>query len=138
MAALLGWRDVLPAQSYAEARPIDLKTGQYVYQGRCSACHTIGLGDKVGPDLAGVTARRERAWLARYIGAPDELLAAGDPVAASLYEKYGKVRMPKLRFAPGEIDAVISYLQTRTAELVEKAKQHAAHPHTHGQHHHSH
>jgi protein SCO1 len=136
MAALLGWRDVLPAQSYAEARPLDLQTGQYVYQGRCSACHTIGLGDKVGPDLAGVTARRERAWLARYIGAPDEMLAAGDPVATALYEKYRKVRMPKLRFAPGEVDAVISYMETRTAELVEKAKQHAAQPHTHGHHHH--
>jgi protein SCO1/2 len=131
MAALLGWPDVLPAQSYAEARPIDLDTGQYVYQGRCSACHTIGLGDKVGPDLAGVTARRERAWLARYIGAPDEVLAAGDPVAMALFEKYRKVRMPKLRFAAGEVDAVIAYLEARTAALVEKAKHHAAHPHRH-------
>ena len=131
MAALLGWSDVLPAQSYAEARPLDLKTGQYVYQGRCSACHSIGRGDKVGPDLAGVAQRRGRAWLARYIGAPDELLAAGDPVAAALYEKYDKVRMPRLRFAPGEIDAVIDYLEARTAALVEKAKAHAAHPHAH-------
>lgn len=138
MAALLGWRDVLPAQSYAEARPLDLKAGQYVYQGRCSACHSIGLGDKVGPDLAGVTARRGRAWLARYIAAPDEVLAQGDPVASALYEKYDKVRMPKLRFATGEVDAVISYLDARTAELVEKAKQHAAQPHSHGHHHHSH
>jgi protein SCO1/2 len=138
MAALLGWRDVLPAQSYAEARPLDLKAGQYVYQGRCSACHSIGLGDKVGPDLAGVTARRGRAWLARYIAAPDEVLAQGDPVASALYEKYDKVRMPKLRFAPGEVDAVISYLDARTAELVEKAKQHAAQPHAHGRHPHSH
>ncbi len=131
MAALLGWRDVVPAQSYAEARPIDLNTGQYVYQGRCSACHSIGRGDKVGPDLAGVAQRRGRAWLARYIAAPDELLAAGDPVAAALYEKYDKVRMPRLRFAPGEIDALIAYLEARTAALVEKAKAHAAHPHAH-------
>ncbi|MGH8739920.1 MAG: SCO family protein [Burkholderiales bacterium] len=132
MAALLGWRDVLPVQSYAQARPIDLKTGQYVYQGRCSACHTIGLGDKVGPDLAGVGARRGRAWLARYIGAPDEVLAEGDAVAAALYQKYGKLRMPKLRFAPGEVDAVIDYVEARSAALVEKAKQHAAQPHQHG------
>lgn len=137
MAALLGWRDVLPAQSYAEARPLDLQAGQYVYQGRCSACHTIGLGDKVGPDLAGVGARRGRAWLERYIGAPDEMLAAGDPVATALFKKYDGVRMPKLRFAPGEVDAVIAYVEAQTAVLVEKAKQHAAHPHKHG-HHHSH
>jgi protein SCO1/2 len=132
MAALLGWRDVLPAQTYAEARPLDLKAGQYVYSSRCSACHTVGQGDKVGPDLAGVTARRPRAWLARYIGAPDEVLAEGDAAAVALYEKYGKVRMPKLRFAPGEVDAVISYLEAETAALVEKARQHAAHPHAHG------
>jgi len=131
MAALLGWRDVLPAQSYADARPLEMQTGQYVYQSRCSACHSIGLGDKVGPDLAGVTARRERAWLARYIGSPDEVLASGDPVATALYEKYDKVRMPKLRFAAGEVDAVITFLEARTVELVKKAKRHAAHPHSH-------
>jgi len=110
---LLGWKDAAPTRSYAEARPLMLDTGAYFFQSQCSACHTLGQGDKVGPDLLGVTARRERAWLVRYLARPDTLLSEGDPIAAELFEKYKNVRMPNLRLAPGEIDAVLSYLETR-------------------------
>ena len=27
--------------------------GQYMFSSRCSACHTIGRGDNIGPDLLG-------------------------------------------------------------------------------------
>lgn len=39
--------------------------------GRCAACHAFGKGDRLGPDLQGVTTPRERAWLARFIAAPE-------------------------------------------------------------------
>ncbi|MGH9176191.1 MAG: SCO family protein [Vicinamibacterales bacterium] len=131
MASLLGWRDVLPTQSYAEARPLEFETGQYVYQSRCSACHTIGQGDKVGPDLMGVIGRRDRAWLMRYIRTPDEVLAEGDPIAVALFEKYDKVRMPKLRFAPGDVAAVLTYLEAQTVALAQEAREGAAGPQHH-------
>ena len=38
----------------------------------------------MGPDLKGVTARRDRAWLIRYLVAPDVLRAKKDPVAVEL------------------------------------------------------
>ncbi|MDP2702657.1 MAG: c-type cytochrome [Candidatus Rokubacteria bacterium] len=41
--------------------------GQALFHEECVACHTIGQGDRVGPDLAGVTARRDRAWLEAWI-----------------------------------------------------------------------
>src|SRR3989449_1008219 len=71
----LGWKDTTPRKSYAEARPLVLDKGEYFFQSQCSVCHTVGQGDKMGPDLAGVTARRDRAWLARYIMMPDKMLA---------------------------------------------------------------
>src|SRR6266852_6007187 len=77
----LGWRDTTPKRSYAEARPLVLDQGEYFFQSQCSVCHTVGQGDKMGPDLLGVTARRDRAWLTRYIMAPDRMLAEGDPIA---------------------------------------------------------
>jgi protein SCO1/2 len=130
MASLLGWRDVLPAQSYADARPLDFETGQYVYQGRCSACHTIGQGDKVGPDLAGVTARRDRAWLARYIRVPDEVLAEGDPIATTLFKKYDSVRMPNLRLSRDEVADVLTYIEkTSGAVAAQNARRHSGHKH---------
>src|SRR5690348_8888300 len=35
------------------------------YKKNCAACHSIGGGAMVGPDLAGVQQRRDRAWLVR-------------------------------------------------------------------------
>ena len=108
----LGWKDAAPGTSYAEARPLVLDKGEYFFQSQCSVCHTIGQGDKMGPDLAGVTARRDRAWLARYIMAPDKLLEERDPVAVALFEKYKYTRMPNLRVSQDEAAAVLSYLET--------------------------
>jgi protein SCO1 len=131
IASLLGWRDVLPTQSYADARPINLKTGQYVYETRCGACHSIGEGDKVGPDLAGVTARRDHAWLSRYVRIPDVMLAEGDPTATALFKKYNEVRMPNLRLSSAEVQAVLSYLEAQTRLLAKKAAAHSGHEHHH-------
>jgi protein SCO1 len=66
----------------------------------------------VGPDLKGVTTRRERAWLTRYVQAPDQVLAARDPVATALFRKYKEVRMPNLNLRPEEVAGVLSYLES--------------------------
>lgn len=124
IGGFLGWRDVQPAESYAEARPLDFEKGQYLYQSHCGACHSIGQGDKVGPDLLGVTGRRDRAWLTRYIRVPDQVLAAGDPIATALFKKYNEVRMPNLRLGPDEVAEVLHYLDARTDALREKAHKH--------------
>ena len=110
---LLGWKDTAPKKSYSEARPLVLDKGEYFFQSQCSVCHTIGQGDKMGPDLLGVTARREHAWLTRYIMMPDKVLAERDPTAVALFEKYRYTRMPNLRLSPAEVAAVLSYLDAR-------------------------
>jgi protein SCO1/2 len=102
-------------QSYAEAPKLSFTKGQYLFSTRCVACHTVGQGDRVGPDLASVTRLRDRAWLARYISAPDRLLAEGDPIARALYEKYGKVTMPNLRLPKEDVDALIEFLEAQGA-----------------------
>ncbi len=71
----------------------------------------MGGGDLVGPDLKGVTARRPRAWLERWIAAPDEMLAAKDPVATALLEQYHGIAMPNLQLGVADVAAVIAYLQ---------------------------
>ncbi|TMG95301.1 MAG: c-type cytochrome [Betaproteobacteria bacterium] len=111
----LGWKDTTPKKSYAEARPLVLDKGEYFFQSQCSVCHSIGQGNKMGPDLAGVTARRDRAWLTRYITAPDKMLAEGDPIATALFEKYQYARMPNLRLSSDEVAAVLSYVEGRGA-----------------------
>jgi len=125
----LGWRDMKQGQSYAEARPLVLDKGQYLFQSRCSACHTIGQGDKVGPELLGVTGRRERAWLARYLAEPETMLAEGDPIATALFDKYQTVRMPNLRLGGDDISALLSYLETQSGASRQQARGDTASAH---------
>jgi protein SCO1/2 len=129
IGVFFGWKDLQPQESYAEARPLPSDAGRYLFQSRCSSCHTVGQGDKIGPDLADVTARRERAWLTRYIQVPDKVLAEGDPVATALFKKYKDVRMPNLRLGQDDVTVVLSYLDTQSKLLRAKAHQHTEHNH---------
>src|SRR5262249_23399752 len=50
---------------------LGLQPGQSLFKKICAPCHTIGVGDRVGPDLRGVTERRDHVWLADFIQHPD-------------------------------------------------------------------
>ena len=90
---------------------LTLDPGQHLFQTRCAACHTLGQGDRMGPDLRGVTARRDRAWLARFIATPDQLLAEGDPIATELFAQYKQVQMPNLRLGEADVAILLKYLE---------------------------
>ena len=65
-----------------------------IFNQRCTACHTFGHGVKVGPDLKGVTARRQRPWLLKFIRSSQTVIGNGDPVATTLFEQFKRQRMP--------------------------------------------
>ena len=107
-------------RSYAEAAPLPMPAqgahlfaGQHLFQSRCAACHTLGHGDAIGPDLLGVTARRDRPWLTRFIATPDQVLRENDPIATALFAQYKEVRMPNLRLGPEDVDALLAFLEAQ-------------------------
>jgi protein SCO1/2 len=116
---LNGWKTAAPIEakaSYDQAQKIDLSDkGRYIFAKTCAPCHTIGHGDKIGPDLLGVTNVRERTWLERFISTPDKVLAEKDPVALALFEKYQRVNMPNLRLADVDLNALIDFLARQSA-----------------------
>jgi hypothetical protein len=64
----------------------------------------------VGPDLSGVTLRREENWLIRQIKDPDGLVAEKDPAALKLLKDFN-MPMVALGLSDTEIAAIISYLK---------------------------
>lgn len=102
--------------------------GQTLFEQRCAACHTIGGGKLVGPDLKGVTARRDRAWLIRFITAPEQALAQKDPIATQLLQEYGNVPMPNLGLTNDQVTAIITYLGGTAGGAATPAGQAAAQP----------
>ena len=108
-----GMRGNAPAlPSYAEVRQTEkLPRGAKLFMTRCSACHTIGAGDgKLGPDLAGVTERRPRAWLLRQITEPDRMRAEKDPAKMALVSRYHGLAMPNLRITQAEAADLLDFI----------------------------
>jgi protein SCO1 len=114
---LNGWRNqtAAPTKSYAEAKPLVMGQGEYLFASRCAACHTLGGGDDVGPDLQGVTEVRDRGWLSRFIKTPDRVLAEKDTTALALMAKYKDVPMPNLSLGDEDVAALIAYLESHTS-----------------------
>src|SRR5215475_5830540 len=65
-----------------------------IFKKRCTACHTFGKGTKVGPDLKGVTDRRTRDWLLKFVRSSSEMIASGDATATKLFAEFKRERMP--------------------------------------------
>ena len=97
------------ARGGAEGAPLKFHNGQYLFAKECAACHTIGQGDKIGPDLKNVTHARDREWLDRYIREPDKMRQEGDPAAVALAKRY-KVVMPNLDVSGHDATLLVDYL----------------------------
>jgi protein SCO1 len=135
------WRDHARAVPRADASNANLQLssqpGQALFKKICAPCHTIGVGDRVGPDLRGVTARRDRSWLAGFIRDPDKQRRQKDPIALALAGQYRGVRMPALGLTDNDAADLIAYLEAETSRL--SALQDSSPPqqrHHHHSHHH--
>jgi protein SCO1 len=102
-------------QSVADGSPLKFDRGQYLFGRDCFACHTIGHGDGIGPDLLGVTRKRDRKWLVRIIQKPNELINEKDPLATALLKKYNNLAMPNIAVSDAEIDFLFGYIEAQTA-----------------------
>ena len=66
------------------------------FQQNCTACHTIGGGRLIGPDLKEAVQQKDRAWLEHFIQDPEAVLNSGDAYALQLKKDAGGIVMPKM------------------------------------------
>jgi nitrite reductase (NO-forming) len=83
--------------------------GKLSFESKCLACHSIGAGDKLGPDLHGVTKRRDAAWITRWLKNPDEMLKS-DATAKAMLGKY-HLPMPNQNLSDAEIHEFVEYFK---------------------------
>lgn len=97
-----------------------VERGASVYKDKgCSACHNIAKsgeephrrpgGKQAGPDLGGVTERRDRGWLRRWLKDPGAMLVS-DPIAITMLHEAKGLKMPNVKLSDSEIEALINYL----------------------------
>ncbi len=94
----------------AAARPTDINAS-FLFKIKCSSCHTVGEGIKVGPDLQGVTERRERDWILAFVRDSSKMIQSGDPDAVKLFEEFKRQRMPEHTLADEEIHSLLDYIE---------------------------
>src|ERR1035438_6287324 len=90
--------------------------GKTIFNRECIACHGIGTGRKVGPDLEGLSKRRSIDWIFKFINNSAQLIASGDPQAKKVFEEFGKMPMPPHSFTQAEIASIVDYINNPKAE----------------------
>jgi len=98
-------RTVLLAANIADE---DAAKGKSTFDAKCALCHSIGAGDKIGPDLKGVTRRHPDKWLTWWLLETDRMQKT-DPEAKALLAKY-KTPMPNLGLKPNEVRELLEFL----------------------------
>jgi mono/diheme cytochrome c family protein len=75
------------------------------------ACHTVGEGKRVGPDLAGVHERHTEEWMIDFIRSSQTVIKSGNPEAVALAEGYPGLVMPDNPLSNGQIRSVLAYVR---------------------------
>src|SRR5262245_26207704 len=97
-----------------------------IFDQRCTSCHTFGKGVKVGPDLKGVTERRTRPWLLRFIRSSQGMIKEGDAIASGLFDQYRRQRMPDwLDLSEAQIGAVLDWISANGPDQKEPDEREA-------------
>ena len=112
----------------ASAVPTDPDTVQAKlnFESKCLACHSVGQGRKLGPDIAGVTKRRSDDWLFKWMKSPEKMLET-DADARAMLKEHNNVPMPNQNLSDAEIRQYIKYFHWIDAQPKGKADARAAH-----------
>lgn len=106
---------------------VQAQDGKALFQ-QCAACHTIGGGRLVGPDLEGINYKRTEEWLVQFIQTSQDFIKSGDADAIAIYEDFNKMMMPDQNLSTVEVKAIIAHIaslspeQKAEGEVVEKVE----------------
>jgi|SRR6185312_9810361 len=85
--------------------------GADMFKQNCGACHTVGKGKLVGPDLKGVETRHAEAWLLKWIKGSQAMVQAGDKDAVKLFNDNSNIPMPDQALSDDQIKTILGYIK---------------------------
>jgi len=88
--------------------------GQEIFDRSCATCHTVGQGDRIGPDLAGISDKRDHDWLVRWIDDPIGM-AKTDPLGQQILAEWKGIPMSDSLLDPPQIEDVLAYVDWASA-----------------------
>lgn len=89
------------------------QNGEALFRKNCSACHSVGDGRLVGPDLKGVTTKRSESWIIKFVTSSQSLIKSGDADAVAIFEEFNKIQMPDQALSEPEIKDVMAYIASK-------------------------
>jgi len=92
------------------------ETGEQIFTRICKACHTIGQGKLVGPDLAGVSQRYDPEWIIPFVQSSQTVIKSGDPAAVARFEEFNKLIMPDNPISRSEVLSIIAYIEATAGD----------------------
>jgi nitrite reductase (NO-forming) len=112
----------------ATATPTDplAVRGKQDFESKCLACHSIGQGKKLGPDLANITKRRNDAWITSWLLNPEKMLA-NDADAKAMLKEYNNIPMPNQNLTSAEVQQYLKYFHWADAQATGAVKTSGAH-----------
>jgi len=87
------------------------QSGADLFKQNCGACHSVGNGKLVGPDLKGVETRHPMPWLMKWIKSSQSLVNAKDKEAVKLFADNSMIPMPDQALTDDQIKIIIDYIK---------------------------
>ncbi|AWU40056.1 cytochrome C [Blattabacterium punctulatus] len=103
----------------------DFENGKKIFKQNCTSCHSLDLEKKmIGPALYGVTEKRNREWLHKWIVDNKSLRNSGDLDAISIYKEYGNVEMNSFnQLSEKQIDDILYFIKKSKTQEENKQKK---------------
>ena len=114
LCVALGLAFLNPAAALAQ------QDAEAFFKQNCTACHTIGGGKLLGPDLKGVTKARDHEWLEKWLRNPQAVIDSGDPIAQKLKKEYNGIVMPAVPgMTPQMAESLLNFIAAKSGEASE-------------------
>lgn len=98
------------------------KPGNEIFKETCSACHTVGKGKLIGPDLANVHNHLTLDYFTKFVKSSQSVIKSGDKYADSIFNAYGKMAMPDHpQLSEEQIKSIYDYLKEASGGGVDEA-----------------